>query len=139
MREDGRLEGSEYTAARADTAPVAAGGAMEGVASHPRWARAPIGTDHLPRCPPIGSRITAGLAPQLPGDRFQSHGGGRPKLLAGRIIQQTAQQLAASILAGALWSVYGPAAAFLAGAGFTAVSLLGYLVVRSRIHAGGMP
>ena len=47
--------------------------------------------------------------------------------------------LAASVIAGALWSTYGPAATFLAGASFTFLSLLGYLVVRSRIHTHPTP
>lgn len=38
--------------------------------------------------------------------------------------------LVASVLAGALWDVYGPAATFLAGAGFTAVALAGMLVLK---------
>lgn len=38
--------------------------------------------------------------------------------------------LAASVLAGALWSVLGPAAAFLAGAAFSAAALLGLLLAR---------
>ena len=38
--------------------------------------------------------------------------------------------LAASVLAGALWSVLGPGATFLAGAGFSAAALLGLLLVR---------
>ncbi len=37
--------------------------------------------------------------------------------------------LAASVIAGALWSVLGPAATFLAGAGFSAAALLGVLLV----------
>jgi hypothetical protein len=40
--------------------------------------------------------------------------------------------LVASVIAGALWDVYGPAATFLAGATFTVVALAGFLVVQSR-------
>ncbi|HEY1243382.1 MAG TPA: MFS transporter [Hyphomicrobiaceae bacterium] len=40
--------------------------------------------------------------------------------------------LAASILAGALWEVFGPQATFLAGAAFAAVALAGVLVLRKR-------
>jgi MFS family permease len=40
-------------------------------------------------------------------------------------------QLAASVIAGALWSWLGPAHTFLAGAGFAAVALLGLATVRS--------
>lgn len=40
--------------------------------------------------------------------------------------------LVASIIAGALWDVYGPAATFFAGAAFTAVALTGFLVLRRR-------
>ncbi|HYG87354.1 MAG TPA: MFS transporter [Azospirillum sp.] len=38
--------------------------------------------------------------------------------------------LAASVLAGALWSAIGPSATFLAGAGFSAAALLGLLAAR---------
>ncbi len=40
--------------------------------------------------------------------------------------------LAASIIAGALWNAYGPSATFLAGAVFTAISLIGALAIQSR-------
>lgn len=40
--------------------------------------------------------------------------------------------LVASILAGALWDRYGPAATFLTGAGFTAVALVGLVLVSRR-------
>jgi MFS family permease len=40
--------------------------------------------------------------------------------------------LVASVVAGALWDIYGPAATFLAGAGFTAVALLGLAFVSRR-------
>jgi MFS family permease len=38
--------------------------------------------------------------------------------------------LAASVLAGALWDAFGARATFLAGAGFTALALLGLVAVR---------
>jgi MFS family permease len=38
--------------------------------------------------------------------------------------------LVASVLAGGLWDAYGPPATFLAGAGFTAVALIGLMFVR---------
>ena len=41
--------------------------------------------------------------------------------------------LAASVIAGALWDVSGPAGTFLAGAAVTAVALVGLLFVRGRI------
>ncbi|WP_417722031.1 MFS transporter [Salipiger sp.] len=41
--------------------------------------------------------------------------------------------LIASLLAGALWEVYGPGATFLAGAGFAAVSAFGLLPLRRRL------
>lgn len=41
--------------------------------------------------------------------------------------------LAASVVAGALWDAYGPAATFQAGAGFTAVAFLGLLGVWTRL------
>lgn len=41
--------------------------------------------------------------------------------------------LAASVIAGALWAGIGPAATFLAGAGFSAVALAGLLAVRGRM------
>lgn len=40
--------------------------------------------------------------------------------------------LLASVLAGGLWSVVGPAATFLAGAAFSATALLGLLLARTR-------
>jgi len=42
--------------------------------------------------------------------------------------------LAASVLAGALWATVGPAATFLAGAGFSAVAVVGMLVVPGRLR-----
>ena len=45
--------------------------------------------------------------------------------------------LAASVLAGTLWDSSGPRATFLAGAGFTAVALLGLAVVRRRVPGLG--
>ena len=44
--------------------------------------------------------------------------------------------LAASVIAGALWDVVGPATTFLTGAGFAAVALLGLAAIRGRVHAG---
>ncbi len=41
--------------------------------------------------------------------------------------------LAASLLAGVLWNVSGPQATFLAGAAFTALSLVGTIAIRGRI------
>jgi MFS family permease len=47
--------------------------------------------------------------------------------------------LAASILAGALWDRIGPSGTFLAGAGFTALALVGLAVVRRRTpHIGAL-
>lgn len=40
--------------------------------------------------------------------------------------------LAASVIAGALWDAYGPSATFLAGAAFTALSLVGVLLLAGR-------
>lgn len=42
--------------------------------------------------------------------------------------------LVASVLAGVLWDAYGPGATFLAGAGFTALALLGFLALRGRLR-----
>jgi MFS family permease len=39
--------------------------------------------------------------------------------------------LAASVLAGGLWDTYGPTATFLAGAGLTAVALIGLALARA--------
>lgn len=44
--------------------------------------------------------------------------------------------LAASALAGALWTMAGPAATFLAGAGFAALSLVGLLALAPRTDGG---
>ena len=42
--------------------------------------------------------------------------------------------LAASVIAGALWDVFGPAGTFAAGAGFTTLALLGLFAVRRVIN-----
>ena len=44
--------------------------------------------------------------------------------------------LAASVIAGVLWDVTGPAGTFAAGAGFTVIALLGVLAVRGKINTG---
>ncbi|TAN14210.1 MAG: MFS transporter [Rhizobiaceae bacterium] len=44
--------------------------------------------------------------------------------------------LIASVVAGALWDIYGPVATFLAGAVFTAVALIGLLVMLARFAKG---
>jgi MFS family permease len=41
-------------------------------------------------------------------------------------------QLAASLIAGALWDIYGPGSTFFAGAGFTVLALAALLAVRKR-------
>ena len=41
--------------------------------------------------------------------------------------------LAASVIAGALWDFYGPAATFLVAAGFTSAAFLGFLGVWTRL------
>lgn len=45
--------------------------------------------------------------------------------------------LAASVIAGALWDSYGPPATFLAGAVFTILSFIGYVIARSRDRPAG--
>ena len=45
--------------------------------------------------------------------------------------------LAASVIAGALWQEHGPAAAFIAGAGFAAVAALGLLPLGGRLGGPG--
>jgi len=42
--------------------------------------------------------------------------------------------LAASVLAGALWNLFGPTTTFLAGAGFTAIAMIGLLLRGRRSH-----
>jgi len=44
--------------------------------------------------------------------------------------------LLASVIAGRLWDSYGPASTFLAGAGFTAVALVGLAFARRRARRG---
>lgn len=46
--------------------------------------------------------------------------------------------LVASILAGGLWDAFGPMATFLAGAGFTALALVGLVLVRWRLPGLGI-
>ena len=47
--------------------------------------------------------------------------------------------LAASIIAGALWDWIGPQATFLTGAAFTAVSLVGFVLLMSRMPTHAKP
>ncbi|SDI25212.1 MFS transporter [Alloyangia pacifica] len=47
--------------------------------------------------------------------------------------------LLASLLAGALWEIRGPAATFLAGAAFAAISALGLLPLRGRLATAAKP
>jgi MFS family permease len=47
--------------------------------------------------------------------------------------------LGASVLAGTLWDVIGPAATFAAGAGFAVLALVGFLVVGSRRKIAAEP
>ena len=49
-----------------------------------------------------------------------------------------AAMLAASVIAGELWVVWGPAGTFLAGAAFTAVALAGLLFTRGRIKSANL-
>lgn len=44
--------------------------------------------------------------------------------------------LVASVVAGAMWDLYGPAATFLTGAGCTAVAFLGFMMLWTRIGGG---
>ncbi len=44
--------------------------------------------------------------------------------------------LFASVVAGALWDIYGPIATFLAGAAFTAIALIGLLALLTRFAKG---
>jgi MFS family permease len=41
--------------------------------------------------------------------------------------------LAASVIAGALWDVYGPVGTFLAGLGFALVALVGLLAIGNQL------
>lgn len=43
--------------------------------------------------------------------------------------------LAASVIAGSLWDLYGPAATFLAGAAFTTVALVGFMIATPGLKA----
>ena len=44
--------------------------------------------------------------------------------------------LMASVIAGSLWSAYGPAVTFVAGAGFAAIAALGLLLYRPADRGG---
>ena len=76
------------------------------------------------------SKLVADTAPQ----RLRGTAFGIFNLLSGGAL------LAASVIAGALWSAYGAAATFLAGAGFaalTALGLLAYHVRRRTVREAG--
>jgi MFS family permease len=68
------------------------------------------------------SKLVADTAPQ----RLRGTAFGIFNLLSGGAL------LAASVIAGALWSAFGASATFLAGAGFAAVTALGLLAYRAR-------
>ncbi|MDV3238174.1 MAG: MFS transporter, partial [Gammaproteobacteria bacterium] len=72
--------------------------------------------------------FTQGLLAKLIADtvpaRLRGTGFGMFNLVSGGAL------LLASVIAGALWSAIGPAATFLAGAGFAAVAALGLLTLR---------
>jgi MFS family permease len=74
--------------------------------------------------------LTQGLLSKLVADRVPAElrgtGFGIFNLVSGAAL------LLASVIAGALWSALGPAATFLAGAGFAAVAALGILALRRR-------
>jgi MFS family permease len=74
--------------------------------------------------------FTQGLLSKLVADtvpaRLRGTGFGIFNLVSGGAL------LFASVIAGALWTASGPAATFLAGAGFAAVAALGLLVVMAR-------
>jgi MFS family permease len=44
--------------------------------------------------------------------------------------------LAASVLAGALWDVFGPQGTFFAGAGFACLAMIGLIPLHRRLIAG---
>jgi len=74
--------------------------------------------------------LTQGLLAKLVADRVPAElrgtGFGVFNLVSGAAL------LAASVIAGALWSALGPAATFLAGAAFAAAAALGILALRRR-------
>jgi len=47
-------------------------------------------------------------------------------------------QLCASVVAGAFWDVLGPDSTFLAGAGFSVLTLAGLLPLRRRLHSSSL-
>lgn len=47
--------------------------------------------------------------------------------------------LVASVVAGALWDLYGPVATFLAGAAFTVIALVGLLALQKQFLSDGQP
>jgi MFS family permease len=69
--------------------------------------------------------LSAVVADTVP-ERLRGTGFGMFNLVSG------VAQLAASVIAGALWSVFGPEGTFLAGAVFTAAALVALPLVRSR-------
>ena len=72
------------------------------------------------------SKLVADAAPdELRGTAF-----GLFNLVSGGAI------LFASVIAGSLWSAFGPSATFIAGAGFAAIAAVGLLLYRPRPQAG---
>lgn len=75
----------------------------------------------------IATLVTEAAPAELRGTAF-----GMLNLLTG------VAALAASVTAGALWTVYGPSGAFLAGAGFAGITLLGLIAVQAKLRSKGI-
>ena len=76
----------------------------------------------------IGTLVAATAPPELRGTAY-----GVLNLLIGLA------SLAASVIAGALWTVFGPAGTFFAGAGFAGVTVLGLVAVQTRLRGKTAP
>jgi MFS family permease len=79
--------------------------------------------------------LTQGLLTTLVADTATSHLRGTAFGLFN--LASGLAMLVASVLAGLLWDLVGPAATFLAGGGFALLALLIYLIMRHRLEQNG--
>ena len=107
---------------------IAADGVLA-VATSPAWAFVGAGLWglHMAFTQGLLTKLVADAAPEaLRGTAF-----GLFNLVSGGAV------LLASVIAGGLWSAFGPTATFIAGAGFAALAAVGLLLYRPGPQAGG--
>jgi MFS family permease len=105
----------------ADVVLAVAAGALAILAGAALWGL------HMALTQGLLSKLVADMVPE----QLRGTGFGIFNLVSGGAL------LVASVIAGALWSAVGPAATFLAGAGFAAVAAMGIVSVRRGVAQSG--